>query len=88
MITYTFVFEYRGGTYIKQVEAIDLEVAIDTWAKMVGSDIPKFPKKMRTQLLIELKEQIPTLLTGLKNVWYYHLMIGKFFGHLNIIATI
>lgn len=88
MKKYTFIFEYKGGTYIKQLIATELKSAIDNWGELIGSDIPKFNKKKKKQLLNEIQMNTPVLLSGMENVWYLHLSVGKSFGHLNIVATL
>ena len=88
MTKYTFIFEYKGGTYIKQLFAPELKDAIIEWGELIGSDIPKFNKKNKTQLLSEIHMDAAVLLSGMENVWYLHLALGKNFGHLNIVATL
>jgi hypothetical protein len=88
MIKYTFIFEYKGVTYIEQVQASDLGVAVNIRANLVGTEIPKFGIKKKSQLLKETQLYDPTPIIGIENVWYLYLEINKIFGHLNIVATL
>jgi len=88
MIKYTFIFEYEGGTYIKQVAASELKHAIDIWANLIGPEIPEFYKTKKTQLLKETQFHDPDPIIGIDNVWHLHLEIGKTFGYLNVVATL
>lgn len=88
MITFTFIFDYKGGTYIEQVPAAGLKEAIDKWGNLVGPGIPKFGKKKKRQLISEIQLDTPCLLTGMKNVWCLSLRIGKSLSLVNIVATL
>lgn len=37
MNKYTFIAEYRGGTYISQFKAKDVDLALIEWAKNLNS---------------------------------------------------
>jgi hypothetical protein len=87
MTTFTFIFEYKGGTYIEQVPATGLKEAIDIWGDLVGPEIPKFGKKKKRQLIKEIQLDEPSLLTGLINVWCLSLRVGKSLSYINIVAT-
>ena len=88
MKRYTFIFEYEGGTYIKQVSALDIKSAIEMWSNLLGPEIPNFNKKKKIQLLKESQLSEPTPIAGMENVWHLHLEIGESFGYLNIVATL
>lgn len=88
MIKYTFIFEYEGGTYIKQMVASELKCAIDIWANLIGPGIPEFNKTKKAQLLKETQFYDPDLIVGMDNVWHLHLEIGETFGYLNVVATL
>jgi hypothetical protein len=88
VIKYTFIFEYEGGTYVKQVSAPDLKLAMYTWASLVGFDIPGFNYRRKKQLISGIESEEPTLLMGLENVWHSFFLLGRSSGFLNIIATL
>ena len=67
---YTIVAEYKGGTYVSQVEAETPTAAVQRWSELKsqgGDDI-------LAEARLEVKEQIsagdaPVPLSGRKNVW-------------------
>lgn len=70
MALFTFLMEYRGGTYVSQVEADSYLEAPAKWAKKEDwSYIPKAGKKFKKQLLAELESDPVAALDGLTNAW-------------------
>ena len=88
MIKYTFLFEYEGGTYIKQVKEVNLRKAMPIWAQLVAHDIPSFGVRRRRQLMNIIDVEGPVLLDGLENVWFAFFKLGRSSGFLNIVATL
>ena len=88
MIKYTFLFEYEGGTYIKQVKEVNLRKAMPIWAQLVVHDIPSFGVRRRRQLMNIIDVEGPVLLDGLENVWFAFFKLGRSSGFLNIVATL
>ncbi len=88
MNKYTFVFEFKGGTYISQFKANSLKKAISKWVHEV--EIPKLTVKIRDKLIKETKmsDVKPILLTGLQNVWCMVLEVRGHIYLLNIIKTV
>lgn len=81
MIKYTFIFEYEGGRYIKQVSALSLKEVVNSWANLIGSEIPKFNKQKRMALLEEAQIQEPTSISGMENVWYIKKILHRIEEH-------
>ena len=90
MSTYTVIWEYRGGTYIKQVTAQTAEMALVAWSQALTSgEISGIGTKRLASLTKEIAEGIgdfyaPVALTGLTNAWCAGMLYG---GMLNIIKT-
>lgn len=88
MKRYTFIAEYRGGTYINQCIAPDLITALSLW--VIELDKKIFSQNKRNRLLKEICNSdfqlIP--LKDLKNVWCGTFLSGKFFLLLNVIETV
>lgn len=90
MSMYTVIWEYRGGTYIKQVLAQTAESALTAWSQALTSgEIPGLGKKRLAKLTKEIAEgsegfYAPVTLTGLTNAWCAGMLYG---GLLNIIKT-
>ena len=91
--TYTYIFEYRGGTYCSQVEADSLNDSLFKWVEKLTleiEDIKYLSIKGVNQIkeTIKLKNNIPVNITGMTNVWFniYTIKSGSLF--LNIVKTV
>lgn len=73
MSLFTFVMEYKGGTYASQVAALTLETACQEWALQLDTkSICGLNHKCKQMLVEEMKTQLmPTRLKGLLNVWCF-----------------
>jgi hypothetical protein len=72
MALYTIIFEYRGGSYTRQVKASSEAVAFQVWAKeIVPEEIMYFGHKMKATIIKDSfdPDYSPVLLKGLDNVW-------------------
>ena len=91
MDLYTIFLEFRGGTYIKQVRAKDLNEALDVWAKTIDvSEIAYFGKASQKQLINQMpscSDKEPTLINQCKNVWFTTASLTTGFGLINIVKT-
>ncbi len=89
--TYTFVMEFRGGTYCSQLKAIDIEQALNKWTNELTKDRSEV-KYLTLDKLTKLKEEIrngerPIKIKGLKNIWFTSLLTTRDKIYLNIIKT-
>jgi hypothetical protein len=89
--TYTFVMEFRGGTYCSQLRAFDIEQALDKWTNKLTNDRAEI-KYLTLDKLNEVKTEIkngerPRKLKGLKNIWFTSLLTTKDIIYVNIIKT-
>ena len=87
---YTIVLDFRGGTYISQVDAIDETDAVLRWtdrllaAEPVGDLSPALAKAV----LVELEGgDRPTALDGLANVWCVTASCGDDLAIANIVQS-
>lgn len=86
---FTFILEFRGGTYISQVHSTILSKAIIDWGeKLLTIDIKYLGLKGKTKILSILNEAEPIALDGLKNTWFLSLSIRQGFLFVNIIKTV
>lgn len=75
MPLFTCVADYRGGTYISQVEASDISAAVHAWAQNLETEaIAKFGHKSKSKLIKDLKRddedgRLCRSVSGLENVW-------------------
>jgi len=72
---YTYILEFRGGTYITQVLSDSLDQSLFDWLVQIEKEIKEI-KFLGLNTINQIREQLtnkeinkPTLLTGLKNVW-------------------
>ncbi len=82
---YTFLVDFRGGTYCTQVNADSLDKSLYNWIeklKVEKSEIKYLGDKIIKQLESEIRnpDNKPVLLTGLINIWFtiYSTRIGNF----------
>jgi hypothetical protein len=89
-LLFTFVLDYKGGTYISQVVAPAVREAIATWPSVVNWDVIgiQLSSRFERQLRLEISGDDPVALSGMTNVWCISPRLGKSVGTLHIIATV
>ncbi len=88
MPLYTFILDFRGGTYISQFAGVTAANAAHVWPTELDFEgIAKLRKKHRKILLAGLDEEGFVRLTGTKNVWCNCFVIGKHLALLNAVQT-
>ncbi|MEC5146509.1 hypothetical protein [Chitinophaga sp. 212800010-3] len=88
MTIYTFVAEFRGGTYISQIRATDVNSAMILWGKSLDLTQIKFlGDKGKIELQVKLDNESPTEVREVENVWYFSLRIKPGFFMVNVIKT-
>ena len=88
MNIYTFITEFRGGTYISQVKEINVNAAMILWSKSLDlSQIKFLGEKGKLELQAELNNESPTKLEGVENVWFFCLRIKPGLLMVNVIKT-
>jgi hypothetical protein len=87
MNRYTFIAEYRGGTYISQYDAESLENCLEFWAENL--DLKYFSKSKKEKIISETKDVdlFPIELDGIKNAWCRTYLYDKYALLLNIVKT-
>ena len=90
MPTFTFITDYRGGTYICQKAAADLRTACFLWKEDVASggyvqhlDVAVFSKAFDS----DIDELPPQPIDEVSNVWLFHLMFGRYMLDVHIVQT-
>ncbi|PLK44205.1 hypothetical protein [Emticicia sp. TH156] len=88
MNTYTFIMEFRGGTYISQINANNLKQGLIDWCKNLDvSEIKYLGEKNKGDLLSIIDSEIPTPINTVKNVWHFSIGIKAGFLMVNIVKT-
>lgn len=88
MKKFTFIAEFRGGTYINQYEALDLKDALFIWADNLDPQIltNKIKAKMREKTQNE--DFFPVPIRTINNVWCSSSVVFRSLLHLNIVETV
>lgn len=90
MKLYTFIVEFKGGTFISQHRASDIMTAFYAWADYFSKE-PYVSKMQSKQLLEDVKDKDvdlwPTEISELVNVWYWISILWGKPLHLNIVKT-
>lgn len=92
LLTFTFIVNFRGGTYCTQVHATDVVKSVLKWIEQITKEqdqIQYLGDKTIEQLRKEAgnKDNEIVPLNKLKNIWYtsYTTKQGSF--HINIVQT-
>lgn len=88
MRKFTFIAEFRDGTYISQYRCDLLEEAVIKWAE--GLSLEFFSKSIKRKIIenINEKEYNPVPLDGIENAWCVSYTIGRSLLLLNIVETV
>jgi acyl-CoA thioesterase FadM len=89
MKTYTFIANFRGGTYISQYTHNSLEEALYEWANKFNFVGQKKEKRQLLEKITDTDDNFysPAKLDTLVNVWCTVLTINRSFLLLNIVQT-
>lgn len=90
MDIYTFIAEYKGGTYISQMHGTSIGEACSAWGQYMSErdDIPLKNKASFAEILqSDLAEIPPACLDDTPNVWYFLADAGKGYVHVNVVKT-
>jgi hypothetical protein len=89
---YTFIAEFRGGTYCIQVEAMHVQDAVLAWVKQLPTSKNEI-RHLGNKTIAAIESQAcnqdvqPVPLNGLSNVWYLHCGTRQGAWHINIVRT-
>lgn len=86
MKKFTFISEFRGGTYITQYCAIDISNALLMWAESLDTSV--YSKRVVIKLQKEIDEEIPIPIKNVDRVWCCSFSPYNSFLLLNIIETV
>jgi hypothetical protein len=90
MCLYTFIMDFRGGTYISQVMAKNVASATKKWANQLDTTpIKHMGPAAKAEIIREMNNEIhyPVLLSGMSNVWCISCSIRVGFFLLNIVES-
>ncbi|MCC6762942.1 MAG: hypothetical protein IT252_17100 [Chitinophagaceae bacterium] len=85
---FTFILEFRGGTYVSQSHSSTLSKAINDWGeKLLSTDVKYLGLSGKKQILCMLEEVETIPLNGLINTWFFCLNIRQGFLSVNVVKT-
>jgi len=87
---FTFVLDWKGGTYLSQVKAPTLKTAKRKWLTLIPLEIfgtHQVLSELATQLATQIDEDEPVLLEGLESVWRTGFMVEEKLALVHVIAT-
>ena len=91
---YTFIMEFRGGTYTSQVEARSIEDSLQQWTKKLKLEMSQITflgsttlSEIEKHILGTDPEEQPIALTGLTNTWFLSVYTNNGKAAINIIKT-
>ena len=88
MKQFTFILEFRGGTYISQVNTDTIQIALTKWADNLSIDsIQYFGIVSKKELQKLMRKEIPTLIHGMNNVWCISGILKSGFFITTIVAA-
>lgn len=92
LLNFTFIVNFRGGTYCTQVQAPNIDRSIHEWIKQIKREkdqILYLGDKIIEELKKDVKNEInePTPLNGLKNIWFTSFSTKQGSFHINIVQT-
>lgn len=88
MALYTFILEYRGGTYISQVRSQSPKPAVKKWLKsLVNDSTLKLSAKTKIALESELIDEVPTPLDDISKTWCIFASVQRKLALVNFVQT-
>ncbi|MES2543546.1 MAG: hypothetical protein V4548_01580 [Bacteroidota bacterium] len=91
-LTFTYVLEFRGGTYCTQVKSESVNKSVIVWIEKLKEE----KKEIRyladktineIELIVSHKDYIPVPLERLENIWFTHYKTRQGSLLVNIIQT-
>ncbi len=85
---FTFILDYRGGTYIRQMAGRSLKRAIQEWAESLqASEIYRLGNSGKQDLVSALNDEQPIPIEGVQNVWCFSVVARGQLALINIVKT-
>ena len=85
---YTFLLEYKGGTYLSQIKAESPQNALTKWSESLSvTEIKGLGEKTKEQLIKDTKLEEPCLIEGMSNVWCATFVLANNLALLHYVQT-
>jgi hypothetical protein len=88
MPLFTFIMDYRSGTYVSQVRAHSPKAALRDWARSFDHrGVAHFGMACKKALIEASTKNEPTAVEGIRNVWCSDAMLRGHLALINIVET-
>jgi hypothetical protein len=88
MAMFTILMEYKGGTYLSQVESGDVREAVEKWATSFNYEaVEGMTASSKEVVLEDIMHEDPASVSGLTNTWACCIQIENDVALLHIIRT-
>ncbi len=84
---YTIIFDYKGGTYISQLKALDENTALKKWANNIHRQVKAITAKAIKSLNEEVTNGELIRIKTTRNVWITCVLVLKSFSVIHVIKT-
>lgn len=90
MNIYTFILDFRGGTYLHQAKAENKDEALELWANQLPTSqilhIGQASKQKLIESLPDIKKELVSI-ESLRNVWFFDFLFKTGYAVIHIIKT-
>ncbi len=86
-LLFTFIAEFKGGTYIRQIEAKSLRAAISCWRKSEVTVIAKASMTDVSKFSVDSLDEAVAI-DGCHNVWCFTSSVDRSFLLVNVVSTV
>lgn len=89
-MNYTFILDFRGGTFIEQVDASDVMAATHAWAKKVAQEtaIQHLNGEAFLKVFYDAIEVFrPVAIDDCLNVWHLYFLLSRYELDIHIVKT-
>jgi len=88
MKLFTFILDFRGGIYISQELAESPKEALVAWSEHLSIDeIKDLGKKRKEKIISEARQENPTPIKRVNNVWCSMFLSGTNLAVVNYVQT-
>lgn len=88
MALFTFIMDYRGGTYVHQAIGTDQGAATVAWVEaMALENVASLTEESLASIREAILPQTPCEVSGMRNVWCLSAVVAEHLALVHVIAT-
>ncbi len=89
MLLFTISLDFKGGTYLAQVNARTPTLAVRRWAKELNAnDVHGLGSSSKQQLISDLGEDTGVAIDGLTNAWFFSASLRGGLACIDVFQTV